>query len=123
MFFSDSLQNSSSLKSLAVRTHTSITVIPLMALKSLLKTVFFLFLVIFSGTSAGLEDRKGCYINAIYSFGDSIADTGNLIREGVGVAFAPIAHLPYGETTFKRPTGRCSNGLLMIDYLGSVPLR
>ncbi|XP_010918533.1 GDSL esterase/lipase At5g03980 isoform X2 [Elaeis guineensis] len=114
-----------------VRTYSSITnfsslslfplrrqrVIPLMALKSLLKTVFFLFLVLFFGTSAGLKEREGCYIEAIYSFGDSIADTGNLIREGVDGAFAPIAHLPYGETTFKRPTGRCSNGLLMIDYL------
>ncbi|XP_038977610.1 GDSL esterase/lipase At1g28580-like [Phoenix dactylifera] len=84
-----------------------------------LKAVSFLFLVLFFWTSAGLEEREGCYIKAIYSLGDSIADTGNLLREGVGGAFAPIAHLPYGETTFHRPTGRCSDGLLMIDYLAS----
>ncbi|KAG0459112.1 hypothetical protein HPP92_022240 [Vanilla planifolia] len=58
-------------------------------------------------------------INAMYSFGDSIADTGNLIREVNNPASSVFCRLPYGETTistFKKPTGRCSNGLLVIDY-------
>ncbi|KAF8397894.1 hypothetical protein HHK36_016819 [Tetracentron sinense] len=58
-----------------------------------------------------------CPFEAIYQFGDSISDTGNLIREGPAGARSHAARLPYGETTFHRPTGRCSNGLLMIDYL------
>ncbi|KAF5196918.1 acetylajmalan esterase-like, partial [Thalictrum thalictroides] len=58
-----------------------------------------------------------CDYNAIYQFGDSISDTGNLIREGRPGTFSPFAHLPYGETTFGKATGRCSNGLLMIDFL------
>ncbi|XP_020106598.1 sinapine esterase-like isoform X2 [Ananas comosus] len=72
------------------------------------------FLLVFQshGTSAA---QKDCFVNAIYSFGDSIADTGNLLREGPVGFFATIGSYPYGET-FKKPTGRCSDGLLMIDF-------
>ncbi|KAG0465520.1 hypothetical protein HPP92_019684 [Vanilla planifolia] len=59
---------------------------------------------------------NGCFIKAIYSFGDSIADTGNLLRMGPSGLFNPIGHFPYGVTLTK-PTGRCSDGLLIIDYL------
>ncbi|WOL00968.1 GDSL esterase/lipase [Canna indica] len=58
---------------------------------------------------------KNCFIESIYSFGDSIADTGNLLHEGTIGIFAPIGSFPYGET-MKKATGRCSDGLLMIDY-------
>ncbi|XP_022979832.1 acetylajmalan esterase-like [Cucurbita maxima] len=56
---------------------------------------------------------KGCKFDAIFQFGDSLADTGNLIRENPAT---PFSHLPYGKTFFKKATGRCSNGLLMVDY-------
>ncbi|KAL0320904.1 UNVERIFIED_CONTAM: GDSL esterase/lipase [Sesamum radiatum] len=49
--------------------------------------------------------------------GDSISDTGNLIRESPIGSSTPFARLPYGQTFFKNATGRCSNGLLMIDYI------
>lgn len=58
-----------------------------------------------------------CPINSIYQFGDSIADTGNLIRNGPVGAKSHAANYPYGQTYFHRATGRCSNGQLMIDYL------
>ncbi|KAF8694276.1 hypothetical protein HU200_038414 [Digitaria exilis] len=58
-----------------------------------------------------------CSVDAIYSFGDSIADTGNLLREGPVGFFASIGSYPYGKTLGK-PTGRCSDGLLVIDYFG-----
>ena len=58
---------------------------------------------------------KVCMFDAIYQLGDSISDTGNLIREN---PVFPCSRLPYGETFFKKATGRCSNGLLMIDYIG-----
>lgn len=62
--------------------------------------------------------EAACSVSAIYSFGDSIADTGNLLREGPAVgAFASIGTYPYGQT-LRRPTGRCSDGLLIIDYFG-----
>ncbi|PIA31500.1 hypothetical protein AQUCO_04900062v1 [Aquilegia coerulea] len=60
-----------------------------------------------------------CSYNTIYNFGDSISDTGNLIREGPAGASSPFAHLPYGQTYFDKATGRCSNGLLMIDFLAT----
>ncbi|CAD6256946.1 unnamed protein product [Miscanthus lutarioriparius] len=56
-----------------------------------------------------------CSVDAIYSFGDSIADTGNLLREGPVGFFASIGSYPYGQT-LRKPTGRCSDGLLIIDY-------
>ncbi|XVF36674.1 hypothetical protein REPUB_Repub19eG0077700 [Reevesia pubescens] len=73
----------------------------------------FLFLVLLSPSCyAGI--LQTCQFDAIYQLGDSISDTGNLIRED---PLSPFARLPYGETFFKNATGRCSNGLLMIDYL------
>ncbi|KAF6137995.1 hypothetical protein GIB67_041868 [Kingdonia uniflora] len=56
-------------------------------------------------------------INTIYQFGDSISDTGNLIHEKPTGADLPIAHYPYGETFFRKPTGRSCDGRLIIDYL------
>ncbi|XP_066377879.1 acetylajmalan esterase-like [Miscanthus floridulus] len=55
-------------------------------------------------------------ITAIYSLGDSITDTGNLVMEAPPGMFETIMHLPYG-VTFGYPTGRYSDGLLMIDFL------
>ncbi|CAO2831620.1 unnamed protein product [Amaranthus hypochondriacus] len=59
-------------------------------------------------------------IQAIYQFGDSISDTGNLIREGSNGANSPFAKLPYGQTYFHKPNGRCSDGLLIIDYFAQA---
>ncbi|XP_020272813.1 GDSL esterase/lipase At5g03980-like, partial [Asparagus officinalis] len=66
------------------------------------------------GFGFGFEIREKPCIRSIYSFGDSIADTGNLIREGAHGPFSTIAKLPYGRNTFNKSTGRCSDGLLMI---------
>jgi hypothetical protein len=60
-----------------------------------------------------------CSVDAIYSFGDSIADTGNLVREGPVGFFANIGSYPYGQT-LRKPTGRCSDGLLVVDYFGTL---
>ncbi|CAA0822629.1 GDSL esterase/lipase, partial [Striga hermonthica] len=49
--------------------------------------------------------------------GDSIYDTGNLIREVPIGASTPFARLPYGRDFHWTPTDRCSNGLLMIDFI------
>ncbi|KAL0399104.1 UNVERIFIED_CONTAM: GDSL esterase/lipase [Sesamum radiatum] len=66
---------------------------------------------------ANAHPLKICKFDQIYQLGDSISDTGNLIQEvPIGAATA-FARLPYGETFFKNATGRCSNGLLMIDYI------
>ncbi|XP_043714464.1 acetylajmalan esterase-like [Telopea speciosissima] len=91
---------------------------------SLLILTSFLFLLPLLHPCAATR-FKSCSFDAIYQFGDSISDTGNLIREApVGTA-TPFGHLPYGMTLSNTPTGRCSNGLLMIDYVAmalQVPL-
>ncbi|XP_010557579.1 PREDICTED: GDSL esterase/lipase At5g03980 [Tarenaya hassleriana] len=68
-------------------------------------------------SAAGSQPQSTiCPFRSIYQFGDSIADTGNLILNGPVGARSHAARFPYGETFFRRPTGRCSNGQLMIDF-------
>jgi hypothetical protein len=64
---------------------------------------------------------KGKY-RALFNFGDSLADAGNLIANGVPDILA-TARLPYGQTYFGKPTGRCSDGRLVIDHLGKLRCR
>ncbi|XP_027367914.1 GDSL esterase/lipase At1g28590-like [Abrus precatorius] len=57
-----------------------------------------------------------CPYASIFSFGDSLADTGNLYFSSL----APCHHCfspPYGETFFHHPSGRCSDGRLIIDFI------
>uniref|UniRef100_A0A0E0E5S1 Esterase n=1 Tax=Oryza meridionalis TaxID=40149 RepID=A0A0E0E5S1_9ORYZ len=68
------------------------------------------------GQAADAAGSSSSDVTAIYSLGDSITDTGNLIKEAPPGMFETIKHLPYG-ITFGYPTGRCSDGLLMIDFL------
>ncbi|MED6183702.1 hypothetical protein PIB30_040255 [Stylosanthes scabra] len=68
-----------------------------------------------------------CY-TAIYSFGDSIADTGNYLyydTDEISPSSSLVLNPPYGETFFHHPTGRFSDGRLIIDFLAEqmgVPL-
>ncbi|XP_051149746.1 acetylajmalan esterase-like [Andrographis paniculata] len=58
-----------------------------------------------------------CPIDSIYQLGDSISDTGNLVRIATT---APATRPPYGETFPGRPTGRWSDGRLIIDYIATA---
>ncbi|KAI6705338.1 hypothetical protein NL676_008300 [Syzygium grande] len=59
----------------------------------------------------------GCH-DSIISFGDSLADTGNLLHISRSEGRPTRAgFLPYGETYFRRPTGRFSDGRLVIDFV------
>ncbi|KAG6512998.1 hypothetical protein ZIOFF_031144 [Zingiber officinale] len=69
------------------------------------------FLLLFPAVLAA-----GCY-SSIFSFGDSLADTGNILHI-VGNRSAGFARLPYGMTYFGRPTGRFSDGRLILDFIG-----
>ncbi|KAJ9176305.1 hypothetical protein P3X46_011635 [Hevea brasiliensis] len=54
---------------------------------------------------------RACQVPAIYNFGDSNSDTGS--------SSATFGRLPspYGETFFGKPSGRCSDGRLVIDFI------
>ncbi|PWA98776.1 hypothetical protein CTI12_AA014950 [Artemisia annua] len=60
---------------------------------------------------------NGCY-KSIISFGDSLADTGNL-KQLAKFSSRVISFVlpPYGESLPDQSPGRCSNGLLIIDFL------
>ncbi|KAM3331354.1 hypothetical protein ACQJBY_027393 [Aegilops geniculata] len=57
-----------------------------------------------------------CYPR-VFSFGDSLADTGNLLYLYGSDSYEAATRLPYGETYFHRATGRSSNGRLIIDFI------
>ncbi|KAF7137478.1 hypothetical protein RHSIM_Rhsim07G0189900 [Rhododendron simsii] len=83
----------------------------------LLLTLAYSFLFLLQPNPSNASSLKKCNFLKIYQFGDSISDTGNLIRQKPIGAATVYARLPYGETFFKHPTGRCSNGRLMIDFI------
>ncbi|XP_008783909.1 GDSL esterase/lipase At5g45910-like [Phoenix dactylifera] len=56
--------------------------------------------------------------DAIFSFGDSLSDAGNLIVKNPSLYLT--AKWPYGMTFFHKPTGRCSDGRLFIDFLAEA---
>eukprot|EP00249_Psilotum_nudum_P003203 c16554_g1_i2 orf=245-1417(-) len=60
--------------------------------------------------------QSDCPQYAIFAFGDSLTDTGNAQRTGSRV-FVTATLPPYGETYFKKPTDRFSDGRLMVDFL------
>ncbi|KAJ4846873.1 hypothetical protein Tsubulata_911877 [Turnera subulata] len=59
----------------------------------------------------------GQHYNAIFSFGDSLADTGNLVNMVDPDKLPHAGFPPYGSTYFHRPTGRYSDGRLVIDFI------
>ncbi|KAK1267900.1 GDSL esterase/lipase [Acorus gramineus] len=54
---------------------------------------------------------------AIFNFGDSLSDTGNLKRINVSSVLRLVNRFPYGETSFNYPTGRFSDGRVIIDFV------
>ena len=77
--------------------------------------ISFFFLAAVLPYESNAKSLKSCGFDAIYQLGDSISDTGNFIQEKPSAVYA---RFPYGETFFNKPTGRCSNGRLMIDFIG-----
>ncbi|KAE8713682.1 GDSL esterase/lipase [Hibiscus syriacus] len=73
---------------------------------------------IFSISITLISHVNGCF-TSIFSFGDSLADTGNLLQLSLSES-RKLSHfdfLPYGRTFFNNPTGRCSDGRLVIDFI------
>lgn len=66
-----------------------------------------LLVAVLIGTS-----HSRCDFQAIFNFGDSNSDTG-----GFWAAF-PAQSGPFGMTYFKKPSGRASDGRLIVDFIG-----
>lgn len=78
---------------------------------------FTSFFVILQLLWSGNLYANGCY-TSIISFGDSLADTGNLKQlASITNRVIPVLLPPYGENFYNQSTGRCSNGRLIIDFL------
>ncbi|KAK4491639.1 hypothetical protein RD792_002400 [Penstemon davidsonii] len=80
-----------------------------------------MFLILLTSSFLLLSSKKasGCY-ESIISFGDSLADTGNLLLLSPPNNLPPSALPPYGRTFFHHPTGRNSDGRLVIDFIGNL---
>ncbi|KAG6552054.1 hypothetical protein Mapa_006360 [Marchantia paleacea] len=55
---------------------------------------------------------------AIFNFGDSTSDTGNLAASFPG--FTPAEYPPYGDTYPGKPSNRYSDGRLLIDFIAQA---
>ncbi|KAI5065243.1 hypothetical protein GOP47_0019938 [Adiantum capillus-veneris] len=76
-----------------------------------------LYLILSSAPAhqAAAAAGRGPSLEGMYAWGDSLTDTGNY-QLSIGVD-SPTAHLPYGQTFFHYPTGRASDGRLVVDFL------
>ncbi|KAG5622452.1 hypothetical protein H5410_007670 [Solanum commersonii] len=73
----------------------------------------FLFLVL----NHNFQNIEGCF-DSIISFGDSLADTGNKLHITLNkISPSHFSLPPYGETFCHHPTGRFSDGRLVIDFI------
>ncbi|KAI3443704.1 hypothetical protein Pfo_000369 [Paulownia fortunei] len=77
--------------------------------------LFISFSIFVQAASASQEIR--CPLQSLYQFGDSISDTGNSIRI---LPIVASSRLPYGKTFPGNPTGRWSDGRLIIDYIATA---
>ncbi|KAG0538697.1 hypothetical protein BDA96_03G258900 [Sorghum bicolor] len=67
----------------------------------------------------GAEPAAACYPR-VFSFGDSLTDTGNFRFYYGNSSGEPALRPPYGETFFRRATGRFSNGRLVLDFIADT---
>lgn len=79
--------------------------------------VFFLvFLIALVSQTRGSKTKHNI---ALFIFGDSFLDAGN--NNYINTTTLDQANfLPYGETYFKFPTGRFSDGRLVSDFIGNI---
>ncbi|KAJ3694243.1 hypothetical protein LUZ60_009723 [Juncus effusus] len=84
----------------------------------LMDLLMLFFLLLLPLSCLGQSNSISSNYNAIFSFGDSYADTGNLAIIGSPVSKNSLTLAPpYGVTFFHHPTGRCSDGRIVLDFI------
>ncbi|XWS35856.1 hypothetical protein CRYUN_Cryun20dG0032700 [Craigia yunnanensis] len=78
------------------------------------RQVLVVLLVTMAMLSSCLSKDSKCEFKAIFNFGDSNSDTG-----GFWAAF-PAQSGPFGMTYFNKPTGRATDGRLIVDFLAQA---
>ncbi|KAF3521326.1 hypothetical protein F2Q69_00047024 [Brassica cretica] len=80
--------------------------------------LFFVHTVVLSIVSINCKDNNNLVTNqaALFVFGDSLFDAGNNNYIDTFSRFKSNIW-PYGQTTFKSPTGRISDGRLIPDFI------
>ncbi|KAJ0986161.1 hypothetical protein J5N97_004517 [Dioscorea zingiberensis] len=79
---------------------------------------FLLTFIVFVLPARAHQSRGACF-TSIISFGNSLADTGNLLfilNKSGSVSQVPY----YGETFFHHPTGRFSDGRIIADFIANA---
>uniref|UniRef100_A0A0E0BA25 Esterase n=1 Tax=Oryza glumipatula TaxID=40148 RepID=A0A0E0BA25_9ORYZ len=94
------------------RKHTSMAPAVILRVTALLR---FILLVAGAATATATAAR----FSRVFSFGDSLTDTGNLVLLPAG-RDVPERRLPYGQTFFHRATGRASDGRIAIDFIAEA---
>ncbi|CAM0881904.1 unnamed protein product [Alopecurus aequalis] len=79
------------------------------------RTVTAVILLVLAAAQPARAD-PACYTR-VFSFGDSLADTGNYRFVYPNDTREPALSLPYGETYFNNATGRFSNGRVILDFI------
>ncbi|KAI4296822.1 hypothetical protein L6164_036745 [Bauhinia variegata] len=80
--------------------------------------IFFLFFAFgFLGKCGSITSPRS--YEAVFNFGDSLSDTGNYV--GIhGSEVRVIDKHPYGETFFKKSTGRFCDGRIILDFIAEA---
>ncbi|KAL6839088.1 hypothetical protein ACP4OV_031142 [Aristida adscensionis] len=82
---------------------------------AVLFAVLFLVCPYAAMSAAGAGGSSSCY-KRMFSFGDSFNDVGNFVTFNPTIGTA----LPYGVTFFHQPTGRFSDGRLVVDFIAEA---
>ena len=83
--------------------------------------IMFLYTIVLSIISINCTEKNNNLVTnqaALFVFGDSLFDAGNYKYINNNSAFQSN-FFPYGQTTFKFPTGRVSDGRLITDFIGN----